>query len=103
MDAKFSGSGGGGSDPTKMPLAGGTFTGDVTMDDGVNLILDTTTGTKIGTGTTQKLGFFDATPVVRQAQPAAAMFTGVYANDGNGIVSAINAIRAALINLGVIG
>lgn len=31
-----------------------------------NLITDTTTGTKIGTGTTQKLGFFNATPVVQQ-------------------------------------
>lgn len=97
------GGGGGGTDATKMPLAGGTFSGNVTMADAVNFILDTTTGTKIGTGTTQKLGFFDATPVVRQAQPAAAAFTGVYANDGSGIVSAINGIRTALINLGAIG
>lgn len=30
-----------------------------------NIVTDTTTGTKIGTGTTQKLGFFNATPVVQ--------------------------------------
>jgi hypothetical protein len=30
-----------------------------------NIITDTTTGMKIGTGTTQKLGFFNATPIVQ--------------------------------------
>lgn len=34
----------------------------------VNFVLDTTTGTKIGTATTQKLGFWNVTPVI---QPAA--------------------------------
>lgn len=32
-----------------------------------NIVTDTTTGTKIGTATSQKLGFFNATPVVQQA------------------------------------
>jgi hypothetical protein len=40
----------------------------LTFADAVDLAFDTTTGTKIGTATTQKIGFFDATPVV---QPAA--------------------------------
>jgi len=40
----------------------------LTMADAKNIILNTTTGTKIGTATTQKLGFYNATPV---AQPAA--------------------------------
>lgn len=31
-----------------------------------NIITDTTTGTKIGTATNQKLGFFNATPVIQQ-------------------------------------
>lgn len=39
-----------------------------TMNEGANIVLGTTTGTKIGTATTQKLGFFNATPIV---QPAA--------------------------------
>ena len=32
-----------------------------------NIVTDTTTGMKIGTGTTQKLGFFNATPVTQRA------------------------------------
>lgn len=43
--------------------------GDVTWVDGGDVALGTSTGTKIGTAVTQKLGFFNATPVV---QPAAA-------------------------------
>jgi len=35
------------------------------LADAKNVVLDTTTGTKIGTATTQKLGFYNATPVAR--------------------------------------
>lgn len=50
-----------------------TATGTVTIGSSLtvsakNIITDTSTGTKIGTATTQKLGFFNATPIV---QPAA--------------------------------
>lgn len=41
-------------------------TGNYTVADAKNIILNTTTGTKIGTSTSQKLGFFNATPVVQQ-------------------------------------
>ena len=41
--------------------------GNITISDGINVILDTTTGTKIGTATTQKIGFLNATPVAQQA------------------------------------
>lgn len=41
---------------------------DVILAEGKDFELGTTTGTKIGTGTAQKLGFYNATPVV---QPAA--------------------------------
>lgn len=43
-----------------------TFTGAVAMN-ATTLATDTTTGLKIGTGTTQKLGFFGVTAVVQQA------------------------------------
>lgn len=46
-------------------LASGTYT----IADGSNIIVGSTTGTQIATATTQKLGFFGATPIV---QPAAA-------------------------------
>ena len=37
----------------------------MTMADAVNIVVGTTTGTQIGTGATQKLGFYGATPVVK--------------------------------------
>lgn len=43
------------------------FIGAITLNSG-SIITDTTTGLKIGTATTQKLGFFNATPVVQQSQ-----------------------------------
>ena len=41
--------------------------GDISLID-EDIILGTTTGTKIGTSTTQKLGFFGVTPVVQQTE-----------------------------------
>ena len=38
----------------------------LTLAEGKDFAVGTSTGTKIGTGTTQKLGFFNATPVVQQ-------------------------------------
>jgi hypothetical protein len=40
--------------------------GGITLSDGMNIVINATTGTKIGTGTTQKLGFWNATPVAQQ-------------------------------------
>lgn len=42
-----------------------TASSAVTLGEGSNLVLGTTTGTNIGTATTQKLGFFNATPIVQ--------------------------------------
>lgn len=55
-----------------VSLTGGVTisTTALTITD-VNLILGTTTGTKIGTGTTQKLGFYNATPIVQPANTVA--------------------------------
>lgn len=48
-----------------LPLSGGVLTGDVTLSDSVNLILGSSSGTKIGTATSQKLSFFNNSPVVQ--------------------------------------
>jgi hypothetical protein len=40
--------------------------GGETLADAYNIAVGTTTGTKIGTATSQKLGFFNATPVIQQ-------------------------------------
>jgi len=46
------------------------------MADAKNFVFNTTTGTKIGTGTTQKIGFWNATPIVQPTTGiAAATFT----------------------------
>src|SRR5207245_146742 len=42
--------------------------GLTTWADAANLVFGSTTGTKIGTATTQKLGFYNATPVVQQTR-----------------------------------
>lgn len=47
-----------------------TFAGSITLGSGKNIVLSTTTGTKIGTGATQKLGFYNAAPVVQQTDGA---------------------------------
>jgi hypothetical protein len=38
----------------------------ITIADAHNIVVNTSTGTKIGTGTTQKLGFWNATPVAQK-------------------------------------
>lgn len=52
----------------------------ITMQDGANIVLNGTTGTKIGTATTQKLAFFNSTPVVQPAGTGSV--TGFVAGSG---------------------
>lgn len=55
---------GAGTDIANSFTAANTFTGLVTISAN-NIATDTTTGMKIGTATSQKLGFFNATPIVQ--------------------------------------
>jgi hypothetical protein len=55
-------------------------TGDNTWGDGQDIVLGTTTGTSIGTGATQKLGFYGTTPVVQYATEGTV--TGFTAGSG---------------------
>ena len=48
-----------------------------TLSDGYNMAFGSSTGTKIGTATTQKLGFWNVAPVVQQV-------TAAYTSDGEG-------------------
>jgi len=45
--------------------AGALGSGTHTLSDAANIVVGTSTGTKIGTATSQKLGFFNATPIVQ--------------------------------------
>ena len=85
-----------GTDKITVSASAGAAT--ITLDDGVNIALDTTTGTKIGTATTQKLGFFNATPIVRPSAITAP--TGGATQDAEAR-AAINSLRTALTNLGL--
>jgi hypothetical protein len=67
----------------------------ITVSDGGNVVLGTTTGTKIGTATTQKLGFYNATPVV---QPAAV----ADATTAIDVITQLNDLLAKLRTLGII-
>lgn len=50
----------------------------INIVDAGNIILDTTTGTKIGTATTQKLGFYNATPIVQPTALTTQLTTLTY-------------------------
>ena len=74
--------------------AGLTLNGDLTASTR-NIVTDTTTGTKIGTGTTQLLGFWNATPAV---QPAAV----ADATDAATTQARLNDLLARLRTIGII-
>lgn len=63
--------------------------------DAGNITVGTTTGTKIGTATTQKIGFYNATPVV---QPAAV----ANATTAVDVITQLNDLLAKLRTLGII-
>lgn len=65
------------------------------LADAGNITVGTTTGTKIGTATTQKLGFYNATPVV---QPAAV----ADATTAVDVITQLNDLLAKLRTLGII-
>ena len=60
-------------------------TGTITLADSTNFVLNSTNGTKIGTATTQKLGFFNAGPVVQPATTGTT--TGFTAGLGTPVLS----------------
>lgn len=77
-----------------------TFAGSFGFTDGSNIPLGSSLGTKIGTSTSQKLGFYNKTPIT---QPS-----GISAPSGGTTIdsqsrTAISAIINALNSLGLIG
>jgi hypothetical protein len=60
-----------------------TTNGGITLGDAQNIAFNTTTGTKIGAATTQKLSFWNATPIV---QPTTAVASATVASPGGGSV-----------------
>jgi len=83
------------------------FDGNIEIGDSYNIILGSTNGTKIGTATTQKIGFWNTTPIV---QPTTAIAASTFAANTSGIVDdtatfdgyTIGQITKALRNLGIL-
>lgn len=104
---------------------------NVTAGDGVNIVVGSTTGTKIGTAVSQKLSLFGVTPIVQPAGAAQAAVTMVtvdgaiaaltfsasptqaecealrdatetLADDVRNVLALVNAMRTAGVNLGTI-
>jgi len=72
------------------------FTGSsLTVADANDIAVGTSTGTKIGTATTQKLGFFNKAPVV---QPAAV----ADATDAASVITQLNLLLSRMRDLGLI-
>lgn len=100
----------------RTALALGTFAVEavtavpsLTFADLANIGFNTGTGTKIGTDVGQKIGFWNATPIVQpagatQAAPA-AYATGAFGLDSDANMHALYdlvvAIRTALVNAGI--
>jgi hypothetical protein len=57
--------------------------GDLTLAEGVDIAVGTSTGTKIGTATNQKLAFYNSTPIVQPATTGTA--TGFTAGSGTAV------------------
>jgi hypothetical protein len=72
-----------------------TISGLVSLPDSSNVQLGTGAGTKIGTATTQKIGFYNATPVV---QPTAI----ADATDAPSVITQLNLLLGHMRTLGLI-
>lgn len=93
---------------TNKTLGAATISGNMTFADAVNVILNATTGTKIGTAITQKIGFFNATPVVQPAAYTPTNVTVDRAYDANAttldeVADVLGTLIADLKALGLIG
>lgn len=88
-------------------IEGSLQVGDLTMTDAKNIILNTSTGTKIATATSQKLGFWNATPIV---QPTTGVAAATFTANTSGIVNdsatfdgyTIGQVVKALRNVGIL-
>ena len=88
----------GGSTTAKVSISyAGILTANqgITIADGKNIVLGTTTGTKIGTAAAQKLGFWNATPVVQRSHITDA-------TDAATVITRANAIILALEQVGIL-
>lgn len=92
---------------TITKIASTQFTGNITLADTINIILNATTGTKIATATSQKLGFWNTAPIIQPTTAiAAATFvtnTSLIADDSATFDGyTIGQVVRALRNIGIL-
>lgn len=77
--------------------------GTLTAADGMNIAVNTTTGSKIGTATTQKLSFWNATPIVQPANTVAIddLLTNTGLRASGGTANFTTAISTTTITTGL--
>jgi hypothetical protein len=85
-----------------------TFNDTVTLADAINIAVGTTTGTKIGTATSQKIGFYNKTPVVQRtgiADVDSSTVDNTYGQQENDVITSlrtkVNAILQVLEDMGI--
>jgi hypothetical protein len=79
---------------TPLNLNGGALTvGGATVADGGNIALGTSTGTQIGTSSTQKIGFFGKTPAVQVTLGAATAGSSYTTNEQTMLQNVYNLAR----------
>jgi len=69
-------------DNTNLDTHGSTIAATITFAELANMSLGATTGTKLGTTTTEKLGIWGATPIVRPTALTTALTTVTYTTPG---------------------
>ena len=98
---------------TLMTASNTTFNQNITFADTRNIVLNATTGTKIGTATSQKLGFHDSAPTIQRAGAAqVAVATTAATNttpfgfttaaQADAIITLLNEMRAVMVEKGLI-
>ena len=80
---------------TALTIKGGTQA--IQLAEATNFVFGTTTGTKIGTATSQKLAFYNATPIV---QPSGDLATGL---ESLGLVATSSTLAASRLTSGTLG
>lgn len=89
-----------GAGDTPLNLSGGALTcGAITLGEAKDVAVGTSTGTKIGTSASQKIGFWNATPVVQPSGAnQAALTDSTTGTAGATLVAAGGSYTAANIN-----
>lgn len=73
----------------------------LTIADATNIVLNTTTGTKIGTATTQKLAFYNSTPIVKPTGDVATALSNLGLVASPTIIATTNAnLTGAITSVG---